>query len=69
MSKNLEAENLQKTWQRDLTRMTFRQQNTYALKMSQSHTKIKDEEDELVEEEVLDYDQYFKEKKRKRVRL
>lgn len=67
MSKNTDTENVPKSRRRDLTKMTFRQQNTYAIKMSQNQSKTKDEDEDLISDIILNYDQYFKEKKDKRV--
>lgn len=67
MSKNTDTENVPKSRRRDLTKMTFRQQNTYAIKMSQNQSKTKDEDEDFISDIILNYDQYFKEKKEKRV--
>ena len=67
MSKYIEQESAQNSRQKEIKNMTFRNQMKFAMMISQSQTKINDEE-ELEEEIFLDYDAYFREKKKKRVK-
>lgn len=67
MSKNVEAENIPKNFQRDFLKMTERQKYSYTLKMSQNQTSLNNGEDEFIEDQILDYDLYFREQQKKRV--
>jgi len=69
MSKNVEAENISKSCPRDFMKMTERQKYSYTLKMSQNQTNINNGDEEFLEDQILDYDQYFREQQRKRVRV
>jgi len=69
MSKNVEAENLPKNIQRDLDKLTERQKYSYILKMSLNQTNINNREEEDLEDQILDYDKYFREQQKKRVRI
>ncbi len=67
MSKNVEAENIQKNCPREFMKMTERQKYSYTLKMSQNQTNIYNGDDELLEDQILDYDLFFREQQSKRV--
>lgn len=67
MSKNVEAENIPKNFQRDFMKMTERQKYSYTLKMSQNQTSLNNGEDEYSEDQIFDYDIYFREQQKKRV--
>ncbi len=67
MSKNVEAENIPTNFQRDLMKMTERQKYSYTLKMSQNQTSLNNGEDEYFDDQILDYEQYFREQQKNRV--
>ena len=67
MSKYIEQESTQNSRQKEIKNMTFRNQMKFAMMISQNQTKI-NEDEELEEEIFLDYEAYFREKKKKRVK-
>ena len=69
MSKNVEEENIPKNFQRNFMKMTERQKYSYTLKMSQNLNGINNGEDEFFEDQILDYDEYFREHQKKRVSI